>query len=35
MNVVITEKMPALYRALNEHGLRPSPGEAIEVPVKP
>jgi photosystem II stability/assembly factor-like uncharacterized protein len=32
LNVIISDQMPALYRQLDEHGIRPSPGEPIVVP---
>ena len=32
LNEVINNKMPALYDALNEHGIRPDPGKPITVP---
>jgi hypothetical protein len=32
LNVVITDRMPALNRQLDEHGVRPDPGEAVDVP---
>ena len=35
LNVLITDRMPALYRAMNEAGIRPDPGEPVEVPVPP
>ncbi len=35
INAVITERMPALNRMLDEHGVRPGAGETIEVPRKP
>jgi photosystem II stability/assembly factor-like uncharacterized protein len=35
LNEVITTRMPALYDQLNQHGIRPSPGEPLEVPSKP
>jgi hypothetical protein len=35
INVVITERMPALNQMLDQHGVRPSVGETIEVPKKP
>ena len=35
LNDVITNRMPALYSQLDEHGIRPSVGEAIEVPSRP
>lgn len=34
INEVITTKMPALYDQLNQHGIRPDPGEAVSVPVR-
>ncbi|UCG86345.1 MAG: hypothetical protein JSW71_20985 [Gemmatimonadota bacterium] len=35
INDVINERLPALYRACDEHKIRPDPGEPIEVPKKP
>lgn len=35
VNDIITNRMPALNRQLNEHGVRPSPGEPIKVPIRP
>jgi photosystem II stability/assembly factor-like uncharacterized protein len=35
LNEVITTRMPGLYDQLNQHGIRPSPGEPLEVPTKP
>ena len=35
LNDMITHRLPALYDHLNEHGIRPDPGEAIEVPRRP
>jgi photosystem II stability/assembly factor-like uncharacterized protein len=35
LNAVITTQMPELNAQLNEHGIRPSPGEPLEVPRKP
>lgn len=32
LNVLITDRMPALNRQLDEHGVRPDPGEAVAVP---
>jgi hypothetical protein len=32
MNDLITDRMPALYRMLNESGVRADPGRAISVP---
>ena len=32
LNVVIEERMPALNRQLDEHGIRPSAGEPVSVP---
>ena len=34
LNEVIDDKMPALYDALNEHGIRPDPGKPITVPTR-
>ena len=35
LNAVITDRMPALYRAMGEAGIRPDAGEPVEVPVPP
>jgi photosystem II stability/assembly factor-like uncharacterized protein len=35
LNQVITTRLPVLYDELNEHGIRPSPGEPLEVPRRP
>jgi len=35
LNAVITTQMPALNAQLNEHGIRPLPGDLLEVPRKP
>jgi photosystem II stability/assembly factor-like uncharacterized protein len=35
VNDIITNRMPALNRQLNEHGVRPRPGEPIKVPIRP
>ncbi len=35
LNAVITTQMPALNAQLNEHGIRPLPGDPLEVPRKP
>jgi photosystem II stability/assembly factor-like uncharacterized protein len=35
LNAVITTQMPALYTQLNEYGIRPPPGEPLEVPRRP
>ena len=35
LNQLITTRMPALYRAMNEAGIRPDPGDPIPVPVPP
>ncbi len=35
LNEIITARMPALNRQLNEHGIRPGPSEPIAVPKKP
>ncbi len=32
LNVVITDRMPALNRQLDDHGVRPDPGEAVDLP---
>ncbi|MDH4044900.1 MAG: glycosyl hydrolase [Gemmatimonadota bacterium] len=34
LNAIITERMPALYRQLDEHGVRPKVGEAVAVPTR-
>ena len=35
LNTIIAERMPAFYRQLNEHGIRPNPGEPVAIPVRP
>jgi len=35
LNGLITDRVPALYDAMNEAGIRPDPGEPVEVPVPP
>jgi photosystem II stability/assembly factor-like uncharacterized protein len=35
LNVIITERMPALYDQLDEHGVRPKVGDPVEVPRRP
>ncbi len=35
LNALITDRMPALFLALAESGIRPDPGAPIEVPVPP
>jgi photosystem II stability/assembly factor-like uncharacterized protein len=35
LNAVITTQMPALNAQLNEHGIRPLPGDPLEIPRKP
>lgn len=35
LNEVISDRMPALYRMLDEHGIRPDPGKTVEVPKRP
>ncbi len=35
LNAVITDRMPAFYRALDENGIRPDPGAPIEIPRPP
>ena len=35
LNVIISDRMPALNRQLDEHGIRPSPGKVIELPNRP
>ncbi len=35
LNEMIVHRLPALYDELNEHGIRPDPGEAIVVPKRP
>jgi photosystem II stability/assembly factor-like uncharacterized protein len=35
VNQIVTERMPEIYAQLDEHGIRPDPGKAVEVPVRP
>ncbi|MGD2155029.1 MAG: hypothetical protein PVG79_17325, partial [Gemmatimonadales bacterium] len=35
LNALIEDEMPALYRRLDELGIRPDPGEPVEVPTPP
>ena len=35
LNIIIAERMPAFYRQLDEHGIRPNPGDPIAIPVRP
>jgi photosystem II stability/assembly factor-like uncharacterized protein len=35
LNAIIEDEMPALYRRLDELGIRPDPGELVEVPTPP
>jgi hypothetical protein len=35
LNEIVTVKMPELNAKLDEHGIRPDPGKAVEVPVRP
>ncbi len=35
INEIIETKMPALYRQLDEHGIRPDPGEPLAMPTPP
>ena len=35
LNQIIDREMPALYDRLNEHGIRPDPGDPIPVPRRP
>ena len=35
LNAIIEEEMPALYRRLDELGIRPELGEPVEVPARP
>ena len=34
INEVVETKMPALYDALNQHGIRPDPGKPVAVPTR-
>ncbi len=35
LNAIIEDELPSLYRRLNELGIRPDPGEPVEVPRPP
>jgi photosystem II stability/assembly factor-like uncharacterized protein len=35
VNDIITARLPALYSACDEHGIRPDPGDPVELPKKP
>ncbi len=35
INEIISTKMPALYRQLDEHGIRPDPGDTLVMPTRP
>jgi photosystem II stability/assembly factor-like uncharacterized protein len=35
LNAIIEDELPALYRRLDELGIRPDPGEPVEVPTRP
>jgi hypothetical protein len=35
LNAIIEDELPALYRRLDELGIRPDPGEPVEVPRPP
>jgi len=35
LNAIITDRLPALYGQLDQHGVRPDPGEAIVIPSRP
>jgi photosystem II stability/assembly factor-like uncharacterized protein len=35
LNAIITTRLPALYADLDEHGVRPDPGEAVVMPRRP
>ncbi|UCD24035.1 MAG: hypothetical protein JSW51_13555 [Gemmatimonadota bacterium] len=35
INEIVTTSLPTLYRACDEHGIRPDPGQPIELPRKP
>jgi hypothetical protein len=35
LNEIISDRMAALYRQLDEHGVRPKVGDTIEVPTRP
>ncbi|MGD2218012.1 MAG: hypothetical protein PVJ64_14740, partial [Gemmatimonadales bacterium] len=35
LNAIIEDELPALYRRLDELGIRPDPGEPVEVPIPP
>lgn len=32
VNALVTDRVPALYRRLDDHGVRPDPGQPVEVP---
>ncbi len=34
LNEIVADEMPALYRQLDERGIRPDPGEAVTMPVR-
>ena len=34
LNEIVADEMPALYRQLDEQGIRPDPGEAVTMPVR-
>ena len=34
LNEIVTDEMPALYRQLDEQGIRPDPGEAVTIPAR-
>ena len=34
LNEIVTGEMPALYRRLDEQGIRPDPGDAVTMPVR-
>ena len=34
LNEIVTGEMPAIYRQLNELGIRPDPGEAVTMPMR-
>ena len=35
VNEIISDRLPAIHRQMNEHGIRPDPGETIAVPRRP
>lgn len=35
LNAFVTGRVPAFYARLNENGIRPDPGEAVSIPVRP